>query len=57
MTRPAVSSSNIGQAVENGSTSTQVRLIATEARPNPMIPEDENEASTSKETTGKMTLI
>ena len=57
MTRPAVSSSNIGEAVENGSTPTQVRPIATEARPNPIIPEDENEASTSKETTGKMSSI
>ena len=51
MTRPAKQNSLEG--VSNGSDGNHSRPMATEARPNPVILEDDNEGSTSKETTGK----
>ena len=57
MTRPAkVSSSNI-EEVRNGKSASHSRPIATEARPNPIILEDDNEGSTSRETTGECITI
>ena len=52
MTRPAKVSSSSHDGVNNGNDSAPSRLMATEARPNPVILEDDNEASTSRETTG-----
>jgi hypothetical protein len=52
MTRPAKVSSSSHEGVNNGNDSAPSRLTATEARPNPVILEDDNEASTSRETTG-----
>ena len=50
MTRPAVSSNHKSETLKNGFVNSGAggRPIATEARPNPMIPEDDNEGSISK---------
>ena len=53
MTRPAKISGNSLEGVSNGNDGNPSRPMATEARPNPVILEDDNEGSTSKETTGK----
>ena len=52
MTRPAKISSSSHDGVDNGNEGGPARLTATEARPNPVILEDDNEGSTSRETTG-----
>ena len=52
MTRPAKISGNSLEGVSNGNDGNPSRPMATEARPNPVILEDDNEGSTSKETTG-----
>ena len=51
MTRPASHGSS-HEGVDNGFGLTHSRPTATEARPNPVIMEDDNEGSTSRETTG-----
>ena len=57
MTRPAKVSSSSQDGVNNGNDGAHSRPMATEARPNPVILEDDNEGSTSKETTGKLVLV
>ena len=52
MTRPAKVSSSNQEENENGKGLIHSRPVATEARPNPIIMEDDNEGSTSRETTG-----
>ena len=52
MTRPAKISGNSLEGVSNGNDGNPSRPMVTEARPNPVILEDDNEGSTSKETTG-----
>ena len=56
MTRPAKISASNQEEFENGKCLTHSRPIATEARPNPIILEDDNEGSTSRETTGEIFL-
>ena len=57
MTRPAKVSSSNQEESENGKSFTHSRPVATEARPNPIIMEDDNEGSTSRETTGDFFTI
>ena len=57
MTRPAKVSSSSQDGVNNGNDGAHSRPMATEARPNPVILEDDNEGSTSKETTGNLVLV
>lgn len=57
MTRPAKVSASNQEEFENGKCVTHSRPIATEARPNPIILEDDNEGSTSRETTGEFLII
>ena len=52
MTRPAKISGNSLEGVSNGNDGNHTRPMATEARPNPVILEDDNEGSTSKDTIG-----
>ena len=53
MTRPAKISSGSLDGVSNGDECLSSRPMATEARPNPVILEDDNEGSMSREASGK----
>ena len=57
MTRPAVSTSHKSETLKNGFVNSGGRPIATEARPNPMIPEDDNEGSASKDDQGRFITL
>ena len=53
LTRPAKVSSNSHDGVNSINGLGHTRPMATEARPNPVILEDDNEASTSRENAGQ----
>ena len=53
LTRPAKVSSNSHDGVNSINGVGHTRPMATEARPNPVILEDDNEASTSRENAGQ----
>ena len=56
MTRPAKVSSNSHDEVNSINGLGHSRPMATEARPNPVILEDDNEGSTSREIAGQYSL-
>ena len=56
LTRPAKVSSNSHDGVNSINGVGHTRPMATEARPNPVILEDDNEASTSRENAGQYSL-